>query len=341
MRHLFWSSTQVVEELAKLSLGPGCYFALFDIKDFYTKGSITQLLNNVARDRNLQSDDPLVSVLEFLLEEQFICSAWAPGRVYKSTCGSGQGLAHSGELADINFWTMCEKNFACSVAMQQRCGVRFYGRYRDDGLIIFEPGPDGSRDGPRQFGKGLIERAGFYKIIFTQIGKEVEYLDLVLKIKDVKVIAGPFYKHQTIPLEGSSGHHPTVHARWPYAVLKVFKIHCGKSLEELAMRDNAISAFRSRFFSNFLTFPPPQIKTLEPSFKANCWLVLPFHPKWFINLKRVITKFSQDPFYAGLLKASFDDARSRIPCVNVAWANTLPSHRDMVRQASSPSKLVS
>lgn len=50
--------------------------------------------------------------------------------------GSGMGLTCSGEMSDICFMELVEKPFATDPGVMFDHGVHFYGRFKDDGLII-------------------------------------------------------------------------------------------------------------------------------------------------------------------------------------------------------------
>ena len=50
--------------------------------------------------------------------------------------GSGMGLICSGEVSDTCFFSMAEKNFALHPNVIKKFGILYYGRFKDDGIVI-------------------------------------------------------------------------------------------------------------------------------------------------------------------------------------------------------------
>ena len=79
------------------------------------------------------------SVLErplwLLLSEQYISSAELPQRWWKIEVGTGQGLLHSGEVADSALYWLAEYEWASKENLS-RHGIDGFWRFRDDGLVL-------------------------------------------------------------------------------------------------------------------------------------------------------------------------------------------------------------
>ena len=78
-------------------------------------------------------------------------------------CGTGQGLKHSGDVADVAFYNLAEAGF---VDVEQICrdhGLLLYLRFRDDILMVFEK-TAATVGKSKQFVYELQKRAGFYKL---------------------------------------------------------------------------------------------------------------------------------------------------------------------------------
>ena len=78
--------------------------------------------------------------LRIILENQFvrICAVDGfPQLVYKVNRGTGMGSLLSGDCSDLCFYKLCERPFALSPAHRNRYGVFTYGRFKDDGLVVF------------------------------------------------------------------------------------------------------------------------------------------------------------------------------------------------------------
>ena len=83
-------------------------------KDYFLSGSAEELIHDSMRgfDRSGRST-LLADCLWCLLDQQFVESGSILG-LWKVVTGSGQGLGHSGDLADWALYLKAEKNWAMS-----------------------------------------------------------------------------------------------------------------------------------------------------------------------------------------------------------------------------------
>ena len=61
---------------------------------------------------------------------------FANNRVWRVKQGSGMGLRHSGDLADLSMYSLCEKAWALSTVVATEYGINTYWRFRDNVFII-------------------------------------------------------------------------------------------------------------------------------------------------------------------------------------------------------------
>ena len=120
-----------MKQISRMAPGPNSFFKL-DIKDFYLSGTVEQLVKDATFGLHDDRKKLAVLVLEFILSEQYVQSKWFPNRVWKSTVGSGMGLVHSGEVAELAFFSICERGLVDTEASRQLHGLEAYWRFRDD-----------------------------------------------------------------------------------------------------------------------------------------------------------------------------------------------------------------
>ena len=52
------------------------------------------------------------------------------------------GLIGSGEISDIAFYSRVERSFVLRPDTRVRYKLQMYGRFKDDGIVVFGPGAD-------------------------------------------------------------------------------------------------------------------------------------------------------------------------------------------------------
>jgi hypothetical protein len=57
--------------------------------------------------------------------------------VHEVTKGAGMGSVFSGDASDLHFYVSAERSFALLPAVRREFGIQLYGRFKDDGIIIF------------------------------------------------------------------------------------------------------------------------------------------------------------------------------------------------------------
>ena len=74
--------------------------------------------------------------LEFVLDNQYVEFSNGALEVFKVLIGSGMGLECSGDVSDICFHEMVEVGFVLDEEIRKKFFVEFYGRFRDDILVV-------------------------------------------------------------------------------------------------------------------------------------------------------------------------------------------------------------
>ena len=111
----------------------------------------------------------------FVIGNQFVELDKNALEVYKVLTGAGMGLEMSGDVCDIAFHDMVEKDFVGTVEFKDRSHVEFYVRFRDDILVCLA----GTPESRRAFCSELKRRSSFSKLKIESIHKsEAIMLDL-------------------------------------------------------------------------------------------------------------------------------------------------------------------
>ena len=79
--------------------------------------------------------DVFNDMITFILGSQYVRVEGRSG-VWKVVSGSGMGLLCSGELSDFVFYVMVEKDFVLCSEIREKYRIQFYGRFKDDLLIL-------------------------------------------------------------------------------------------------------------------------------------------------------------------------------------------------------------
>ena len=97
--------------------------------------------------------------LKFVSENQSVEIEAEALEVYLVQIGAGMGLEMSGDVCDVAFYEMVERNFVDTPAFKDVYHVEFYARFRDDILVILA----GDSDSRRAFSDEMKRRSSFFK----------------------------------------------------------------------------------------------------------------------------------------------------------------------------------
>ena len=162
-----------------------------------------------------------VRVLEFLLQNQFLESRLLLGDlcedvIYRSLTGTGMGLAHSSDIADLCLFAKAETYLEDLCTRYQ---VSWLARYRDDILIEVRH---------YELGMAVVGKydrlSDFYDCELEEASQEVRYLDMTILLEHrlERYCIRPYQKPWTRPLTDDSQHHGSIHRSWPKALIKKY-----------------------------------------------------------------------------------------------------------------------
>ena len=207
------------------------------------------------------------------------------------------GSIASGDISDIAFWNLVESPFASKRETHSKYGIQWYGRYRDDILIMFDPAlathePTHASPIVEFVWKMRDRAASTYPLKVEEVAAEgVSFLDVFLYKSHSFQVTGkllfrPYVKDTAvkIPLSINSGQCRHVHASWPKA--EVCRLSRRSSSAQAFYK--ALAQFKARC-KKFMLNPFPGIKHVYPcnsigsnvsrsKSKHTKWLVLPGHP---------------------------------------------------------------
>ena len=145
------------------------------------------------------------------------------------------GLSCSGELSDLAFYGLVEKSHFEEKAARQTQGLLWYGRFKDDILMLFS----GDRLARLSTLRAMRARAKFFKIEFERFREdEVTMLDVRLfkgaRFRATGKLDFACHRKDTqiwAPLSPTSAHPSHVHLNWPSGMVKRIKGLCSQSSE--------------------------------------------------------------------------------------------------------------
>ena len=136
MEHLYKNTNDLVASLRRNPVGESWILLKADVKDFYLTGLHRQLASAVASAFTGKFKLAVQEVLELLLYHQYVKTD--NGDHYQLREGTGMGFTASGNIADIAFYILAEKPGLLLQANRDRWGLQWYGRCKDDILILYE-----------------------------------------------------------------------------------------------------------------------------------------------------------------------------------------------------------
>jgi hypothetical protein len=252
----------------------------FDVKEFFMSGEHRSLVSEVSSlivsDRRAFRE-----VLEGILSCQYLMVPGVPGRWWQVQVGSGMGLMISGEISDLAFYSMVESKFVLKAETKSKFDLIYYGRFKDDGLVIL----GGSPDSRREFFTEMKRFSRFFKIIVESVS------DVSAVMLDVELFKGPQWSatgqldsilytkptSQWIPLSVRSGHPESVHRSWPKGQLARFSRLCTRRADA--------ELLKQRFIQELIAAGgrPPDLNRSPPTRSSrtpSSYLVIPYRKEW-------------------------------------------------------------
>ena len=229
---------------------------------------------------------------DFVLKNPFIELSSDDLEAYKVEVGSGMGVECSGDVSDVVFFELAERNFALKPDVRTKYYVQFYARFRDDIIVIL----GGDYESRVEFCREFKQRCSYFEVKFESINRNSAVM-LDLKLEKGKRFARTgvldISMHtkdtaQGMPLSFLSAHLPSIHVNWPISRCIHFQRCCSD-----------VRSFRAAVHSLFVKIVSadpchPALGLLCESYLAgkavrssggngkrrglNSRLILPYHP---------------------------------------------------------------
>ena len=253
-------------------------------------GEHTELINSCTSAAPPETRRPFSELLSFILRNQHIAIDGDESSVHKVTLGSGMGLSCSGEVSDVAFWWMVERNFIDHPQNRKNFFVELYARFKDDIFLCL----GGPKERQLKFVNALKMRARFFKL-------NVESVSAVsCKMLDLEVYKGAGWKFrgsldfrvhrketsQWIPLSRSSDHPSHIHDAWPRTMMTWF--------ERLSSTEAESNKSKARFVQELSEHQlrlvgEAESSTIRRRNTESMWLVLPYCKEWsFASVSTVV-----------------------------------------------------
>lgn len=323
--HLLKNSEALVKKLGSLPVPEDSHFMKIDVKEFFMEGLHSQFVRYSTEFVDPQWRHFYRSVLQYLLETQFVEVEDLDTRLWKTLKGSGMGLGFSGELADITFFASVEKRMLEDRRFLQQHAVHLYVRFKDDIFVIL----GGTHRSRVNFGRFLREQSSVWTLELESVSKfSCSFLDLNISkgarwkstgLLDVGIHHKPTGLHQ--PLAPHSAHSPHVHSAWPRGLLARARRLCNtKSLfhEECLHLKRLLSArFGTTYADSILKHVPKRPPSFAHQDFVTSRLVIPYHREWDVSRVRSVLRMVQERHQSALLSDFGSPIRVQI-CYSLA-----------------------
>ena len=138
IQHLLRNSLEVKEALLRLRLPKDATFIKLDIKDYYLSGEHQEFIEASVQCVEVAWQSLYREVLTYLLDNQYVEDTVGQSvtKHFRVVLGAGMGVPYAGDLCDITFWFLAERNFVDNKIVLNKFSIYSYHRFRDDVLII-------------------------------------------------------------------------------------------------------------------------------------------------------------------------------------------------------------
>lgn len=330
--HIVKDTKAAVDRLKAVNVVASDLICTVDVREFYMSGSINELISDVL----VWFTDPVLkSLIErslwILLGNQYVHSPHFLDRLWKVIRGSGMGLPHSGEVADLALLTRMERWALTHASVHD---ISAYLRFRDDIIIIGK-----SAHSLGLFVRGLRSRSAYFVLEVDKFGREgVGWLEICISIRPRRLEIRPKFKDTTlsVPLLWSSAHPRHVHLSWPRARLQYLKQLCSSPSFYPAAKNEFISRLSmsyTRYQVRLVTAEPVCAGAAPRASQRRSigvtWCKLPFHPALEDAIQKAIASFLQDEMFRSILMRSL----GWVPQVRVSYYRCLPTLAHMLVNA--------
>lgn len=223
MRHLMRDSFSVTQRLDSTIVPHYAKFIKVDIHVcFFMSGRHRSIIERCKREVDEEFAESFAEVATYALANQYIQVDAADDLIWKARHGSGMGLSCAGDLSNVTYYSLAEKDFVCLESTRAKYGIIMYMRYMDDILIV--------NDGQSfyELFAAMKIKAQYFELKAEEVSMQgVRFLDLYIhkgprhkasRLLDYRVARKE--THIGRPLAPSSAHHPAVHYSWLVALLR-------------------------------------------------------------------------------------------------------------------------
>jgi len=283
--HVLRDSTDLLRSLACVVVPDEARLVKFDIKDFFMSGEHDELLDTCCNEVSQDEEDDFRSVLKSILGSQYVSVRGCNDTVWKVVRGSGMGVVCSGEVSDVCFYALAEKHFCLDPHVRKKFDIMYYGRFKDDGLLII----GGNVESRVKFFNFFKTRAKFFDVKVESISRcSCTMLDVRLykgeRWRQSGILDSELYEKQTsqwVPLSDTSQHPDSVHKSWPKMMLRRCVHRCSSKSKAKAAQNRFHAAMAKRFGLHKYMLDPPVYKQSKPkNFSKHSRIIFPFHKDW-------------------------------------------------------------
>ncbi len=236
--HLMKDSGQLTNLIDSTPLPASCRFYKVDIKEFFMSGVHGRLVELCAKHVALDLRDSFIKVASFVLSSQYVQVSGCNDVCWKVRKGSGMGVSCAGDLSNVSFWELAERDTLVDETFRGQHGIVFYARYADDLMIVTD-------------GSSLLDCWDLVKLKSEFFSLKVESVSSAeVRMLDVLFFKGRRFASQgrldyiaavkatsvAAPLLPSSCHHPAIHWAWPRGqVTRVVRLSSSRDLADEAL----------------------------------------------------------------------------------------------------------
>jgi hypothetical protein len=315
--HCFQDSLQLKSLWQDIVVPVSARLSTTDIKDFYMSGEPDEIVNDILGVYGGPHSNLLREAMTLLFDWQFVRPLSPCSFIYKVIRGSGMGLPHSGTIASACFYARVERQLLCAASMA-KFGILKYGRYHDDIIMVHTDKPKF-----QSFFADLRAKARDFKVLCTDVGPSVRYLDVVVSIKPCgKLDVVPYMSKKIVPLHASSAHVGHVHRSWPASVTDRIISLSSPQWSANDVQERLVTKYASSGASD-ITLRVIKKRCLHHNLntQSQCtrnlkspdvvWLKAGAHPIWTATLQRIVSSTVVPP----CLRVT----------PRVCWRNALPN----------------
>ena len=164
-----------MSKLHQLEVPLDAVFMKIDVKNYFMSGNHDVLVANASKSCRQKTRDVFQRLLELVLTAQWVTPHSTDSRTFRVQCGSGMGMACSGEVSDASLLQMAELPFILRDDIRRKFHIVAYFRFKEDILLIV----GGSKLSRRELIGQLRRRSACFELEVDELSNEgVSMLDI-------------------------------------------------------------------------------------------------------------------------------------------------------------------